>query len=97
MEGHWKGECPCRLHGFPKSVNAISGLDSSSPEEEEEEANDINMVRGEKSQIALLSKRVDRLFDLVGEGKGRKPGKLGRFPMKTDPQKDRNDGVSFLA
>ena len=96
MEGHWKGECPRRLHGFPKSVNAIGGSDSSSSEEEKE-ANDVNVVRGEKSQIALLSKRVDRLFDLVGEGKGRKPGKLGRFPMKTDPQKERNDGISFLA
>lgn len=94
MEGHWKGECPRRLHGFPKSVNAIGGTDSSSSEEEEK--NEVNVLRGDKSQIALLSERVDRLFDLVGEGRGRKTGKAGRFPMKTDPQKERNDGVSFL-
>ena len=47
MEGHWKGECPRRLHGFPKSVNAIGGADSLSSEEEEE-TNDVNVVRGEK-------------------------------------------------
>ena len=56
----------------------------------------MNVLRGDKSQIALLSERVDHLFDLMGEGRGWKTGKAGRFPMKTDPQKERNDGVSFL-
>ena len=56
----------------------------------------MNVSRGDKSQIALLSERVDCLFDLVGEGRGQKTGKTGRFPMKTHPQKERNDGVSFL-
>ena len=79
MEGHWKGECPRRLHGFPKSVNAIGGTESSSSEEEEK--NEVNVMRGDKSQIALLSERVDRLFDLMGEGRSRKTGKPGRFPM----------------
>ena len=68
MEGHWRGECPRRLHGFPKSVNTISGVDSSSSEEEEE-ANNVNVVRGEKSQIALFLERVDRFLTSWGRAR----------------------------
>lgn len=105
--GHWKGECPRRLHGFPKSVNAVDEAESTDEGEDVE----VNLVKAGKtpqtSQIALLSERVDKLFDqnlklfdLVGKGKTSKSGVSsgsGRFPMKTDPQRDRNDGVSFLA
>ena len=66
-------------------------------EEKENMSGNENVVKGERtSQIPLLSEHVDSLFDLLGGGKGRKPGKLGRFPMKANPQKDRNEGISFL-
>ena len=95
--GHWKGECPRRLHGFPKSVNAVDGTDST----DDDEGGEVNVVKAgrtaQTSQIALLSERVDKLFDMVGKGKSTKPGNTVRYPMKADPQRDRNDGVSFLA
>ena len=95
--GHWKGECPRRLHGFPKSVNAVDGTDST----DEDEGGEVKVVKAgrtaQTSQIALLSERVDKLFDLVGKGKSTKSGNTCRYPMKTDPQRDRNDGVSFFS
>ena len=81
------------MHGFSKSVNTV---DDGGLADDEEESGEVNVVKAGKesrhtSQIAVLSDRVDRLFDMVTEDKGRR----NRFPMKSDPQKEK-DSVSFL-
>ena len=93
LNGHWQGECPRKMHGFSKSVNTV---DDGGLADDEEESGEVNVVKAGKdsrhtSQIAVLSDRVDRLFDMVTEDNRRR----NRFPMKSDPQKEK-DSVSFL-
>lgn len=86
QKGHWKNECPRKLHGFGKSVSAIDG---------EVNLDDGGEVDGDgvtvQDRIAVLTERLDKLCDFVTDSKG------PRFPMKEDPQRSKGaNGVYFL-